>query len=188
LLRDVILTVLLLFQAALCLAQDHQAWALQQQEQSQELMKRYETEVLNLKNKAPATLKGKGCSQHSNLSCPKPQDPKQLTESRQENSDSKVYIFVSFGMPKEALKALAVDAKKYGAVLLIRGLIDSSFLKTATFVKELEESVVLDPLLFRKYNIVAVPTFIEEQQAGYKKISGNITLAYALSKFKEGDE
>ena len=91
-------------------------------------------------------------------------------------------------MPKEILKFLAVEAKKHKAVLVIRGLIENSFLKTATFLKELGEDVVLDPLLFREYNVVVVPAFIEVHQAGYRKISGNITLAYALEKFKEGVE
>eukprot|EP01037_Dinobryon_pediforme_P013635 gene13635-13750_t len=40
----------------------------------------------------------------------------------------------------------------------------------------------LEPSQHIEYNIVVVPTFIETYHAGYKKISGNITLAYALSK------
>ncbi|MBY0462414.1 MAG: type-F conjugative transfer system pilin assembly protein TrbC [Alphaproteobacteria bacterium] len=170
------------------MAQDHTAWVLQHQEQSQSLIRQYEREALDLKKSAHFLFKGNRCSHHSNLSCPKPQKSKQSIETNQANTDSTIYIFVSFSMPKETLKALAGEAKKHNAVLVIRGLIDNSFLKTATFVKELGESVVLDPLLFREYNVVVVPTFIEASQTGYKKISGNITLAYALTKFKEGDE
>ncbi len=176
------LSFLLLFQTAVSMAQDHQAWVLQQQEQSQTLIRQYEKEALELKNNAPSSFKDKGCSVRNNLSC-----SKQPTGTSQKKNSSTVTIFVSFSMPKETLKALAFEAQKHKAVLVIRGLIDNSFLKTATFVKELGEGIILDPLLFRKYNIVMVPTFIEEQQAGYKKISGNITLAYALSKFKEED-
>jgi type-F conjugative transfer system pilin assembly protein TrbC len=169
-------------------AQDHTAWALQQQEQSQALIKQYEKESSDLKKNTPSSFKGKGCSFKNNIGCPKQQESKQPIEIGQENSDSKIYIFVSFSMPKASLKALALEAKKHKAVLVIRGLIDNSFLKTATFVKDLEERVILDPLLFKEYNIGVVPTFTEVRQAGYQKISGNITLAYALYKFKEGDE
>lgn len=169
-------------------AQDHQAWALQHQQQSQELIKVYEKEALDFKKKAPSLLKGKGCSPQSNTSCSRQQEPKQPAETNQANSDGIVYIFVSFSMPKESLKTLAVEARKHNNVLVIRGLIENSFLKTAMLLKDLGESVVLDPLLFREYNVVVVPTFIKAAQTGYKKISGNITLAYALEKFKEGTE
>lgn len=170
------------------IAQDHQAWALQQQEQSQELMKHYKLEALNLKNKALSSFKGKGCSLRSRVNCSKQQESKQPSVISPENSDSKVYIFVSFNMPKEALKALAIEAKKHNAVLVIRGLIENSFLKTATFLKDLGEGIVLDPLLFKEYKITVVPTFVEKHLAGFNKISGNITLAYALQKFKEGGQ
>ena len=159
-----------------------------QQEQSQVLIKSYEKEALELKSNILSSFKIKGCLPGDNANCSKRQGPKQQLETMQENSKSALYIFVSFSMPKETLKALAIEAKKYGAVLLIRGLISNSFLKTATFIKDLEEGVILDPLLFREYKVGVVPTFIEAHQAGYKKIRGNITLSYALSKFKEGDE
>lgn len=170
----------------LSMAQDHKIWALQHQEQSQALIKVYEKEASDIKKQAPSLFKGKGCTTRSTINCPKQQDLKQLTETSQEVSDSQFYIFVSFSMPKESLRALAMEANKHNVVLVIRGLVENSFLKTATFVKDLGESVVLDPLLFREYNVVVVPTFIEAHKAGYKKISGNITLAYALEKFKEG--
>jgi type-F conjugative transfer system pilin assembly protein TrbC len=180
--------LLFIIKMPLCLAQDHQAWALQQQEQIQALIRQHEEEALNLKNQVPSTFKGKGCSIRNTINCPKRQGPKQQAETRQASSKSKLYIFVSFSMPKETLKTLAVEAKKHNAVLVIRGLIGNSFLKTATFLKELGEGVILDPLLFREYNIVVVPTFIEALQAGYRRVSGNITLAYALSRFKEDGE
>jgi type-F conjugative transfer system pilin assembly protein TrbC len=164
-------------------AEDYKTWALDQQEKSQQLIEKYEQEAFNLKNQS---LSLKGCSVHQSLSCSKQENLKP-TKIQQESSDSSLYIFVSFSMPKETLKALAVEAKRHNAVLVIRGLTHNSFLKTAIFLKELGESVVLNPLLFRDYNVVVVPTFIEAHQAGYRKISGNITLAYAIQKFKEGN-
>lgn len=184
----VIYFFLFLLTFSLTKAEDHTAWAFQQQEQSQALIRQYEKEALDLKKNTVSSFKEKGCFVRNNLKCFKQQEPKQPTKTKQANSGSRITIFVSFSMPKESLKALAVEARKHNAVLVIRGLIENSFLKTAIFVKDLGESVVLDPLLFREYNVVVVPTFIETHQAGYKKISGNITLAYALEKFKEGAE
>ncbi|NBT85995.1 MAG: type-F conjugative transfer system pilin assembly protein TrbC [Alphaproteobacteria bacterium] len=184
----VIFILLFLFKIPLCMAENHKSWALEQQEKSQALIRQYEKEALDLKNQAPSTFEGKGCSVHSNVKCCKRQDSKHSPETSHSLSDSTVYIFVSFSMPKETLKTLALEAKKHNVVLVIRGLIENSFLKTATFLKELGESVILDPLLFREYNVAVVPTFIEKSQGGHSKISGNITLAYALSKFKEGGQ
>jgi type-F conjugative transfer system pilin assembly protein TrbC len=183
-LRDVIYFLLFLSTDTLCMAEDHKVWALEQQEKSQEVIKSYQEEALNLKNQS---LSLKGCSTHHSLGCSKQQNLKP-TRIQQESSDFPLYIFISFSMLKETLKFLAVEAKRHNALLVIRGLIENSFLKTATFIKELGESVILDPLLFREYNVVLVPTFIEAHQAGYRKISGNITLAYVLEKFKEGIE
>ena len=187
-LRHVIYFFLFLSTFCLAKADDYTAWVLQHQEQSQALIKQYEKEALDLKNTVSSSFKGKGCSVRNTISCPKQQESKQPTEINQINSGFQLYIFVSFSMPKESLKALAIEAKKHNVVLVIRGLIDNSFLKTANFLKELGEGVILDPLLFRKYNVVVVPTFIETRQAGYKKMSGHITLAYALEKFKESDK
>lgn len=187
-LSALVLFFVFVFKMPLCIAQDHKAWAFHQQEQSQVLIKSYEKEALELKSNILSSFKIKGCLPRDNANCSKRQGPKQQLETRQENSKSALYIFVSFSMLKATLKALAIEAKKHNAVLVIRGLIDNSFLKTATFIKDLGERVVLDPLLFREYKVGVVPTFIEAHQAGYKKISGNFTLTYALEKFKEDGE
>jgi type-F conjugative transfer system pilin assembly protein TrbC len=184
LLSRLALFLIFIVKMTLCRAENHKVWALEQQEQSQEMIKSYQGEALNLKKQS---LSLKGCSAQHSLGCAKYQSLKP-TEGNRENSNSSLYIFVSFSMPKETLKALAIEAKRHNAVLVIRGIIENSFLKTATFLKELGEGVVLDPLLFREYNVVVVPTFIEAHQAGYRKISGNVTLAYVLQKFEEGVE
>lgn len=159
-------------------AEDHKAWALEQQEKSQELIKSYQDEALNLKKQS---LSLKGCSAHQNLSC----SQKQVLQPTQKPYYSSFYIFVSFSMPKETLKSLAVEAKKHNAVLVIRGLIENSFVKTAKLLQEIGEGVVLDPTLFREYNIQIVPTFVRKYDEGYLKITGNVSLAYVLSKLKE---
>jgi type-F conjugative transfer system pilin assembly protein TrbC len=155
-------------------AEDHKAWALQQQEKSQELIKKFRQDAQFFQK---PSFPVKGCYAGQSQSCGKTQKP---TKSK-----SNLYIFVSFSMPKKTLKALALEAQKHQGILVIRGLIDNSFLKTAQLLQEIEEGVILDPILFRKYKIKAVPTFVQESEAGTQQIAGNVTLAYALEKFKE---
>lgn len=97
------------------------------------------------------------------------------------------FIFVSLSMPEASLKSLYFEAEKEGAVLVLRGLKDNSFKKTAEFIQSLGIGVQIDPTLFEKYAIESVPTFVkmnstEDEQ---DRISGNISLRYALQRFKE---
>ena len=183
-LRHVIFILFCLFQISWSVAEDYKTWALDQQEKSQQLIEKYEQEAFNLKNQS---LSLKGCSVHKSLGCSKQQNLKPA-RIQQESSDSSLYIFVSFSMPKESLKALAVEAKKHNAVLVIRGLIDNSFVKTAMVLKELGEGIILDPTLFKEYDIRVLPTFVRNHGEGYSKIAGNVSLAYALEKLKEERE
>ena len=166
------------------MAVDHKDWALQQQEKSQELIKSYQKEALNLKKQS---LSLKGCSLGKNVSCSKQQNLKP-TKTQQEFSDSSLYIFVSFSLPKEVLKALAIEAKQQNGVLVIRGLTQNSFIKTAKLLQEMGEGVVLDPTLFKEYNIHVVPTFVRKHTGGYQKIAGNVSLTYVLSRFREEEK
>jgi type-F conjugative transfer system pilin assembly protein TrbC len=59
----------------------------------------------------------------------------------------------------------------------------------------LGEEALIDPTLFRDYGVTAVPTFILRQAEDapgaplvFDKISGNVTLGYALSQFAEKGE
>lgn len=178
------------FKMPLCMAEDHKVWVLQQQEKSQELIKKYEEEALSLK-KQSLTIKErtsfKGCSAHQSLGCSKSPNPKP-TEDNQENSSTSLYIFVSFSMPKESLKVLALEVKQQNGVLVIRGLVDNSFVKTAKLLQEIGFETVLDPTLFKEYDIQVVPTFVRKHTKGYSKIAGNVSLAYALDKLKGGDK
>ena len=94
------------------------------------------------------------------------------------------YVFVTLSMPN--LKVLVSDAKKYDAILVIQGLKEDSFLKTANHLKEIlkeeSEGILIDPTLFRKYKVKKVPTFVIATNDAYDKLSGNVTIWYALNK------
>jgi len=110
-------------------------------------------------------------------SCTKPN----LAISDQE-TERKFLIFVSFSMPKSALQALYADAKNQQAVLVLRGLKDSSFKATAEYLKALEISVQIDPESFKKYQINRVPTIVAIGDNKFNSISGNISFQYAKQK------
>lgn len=94
-------------------------------------------------------------------------------------------IFISFSMPKASLKALYQAATKSGGVLLLRGLKNNSFKKTAEYLKQLEISVDIDPEAFKEYHITKVPTFVLVKNKEYHSILGNISFSYAKDKLLE---
>lgn len=109
--------------------------------------------------------------------------------------DPKILVFVSFSMPKASLNALAKEAEKFGAVLIMRGLKDDSFIKTQIAFQALGEEeksgIEINPELFDTYQIKQVPVFVRVKStpAGdlqeISRISGNMSLAFAAQKLEE---
>lgn len=92
------------------------------------------------------------------------------------------YIFVSFSLPDTTLKSLYRDTKRTGGKLVLRGLYQNSFKKTVVKLRELEIEIVIDPLIFRKYQITAVPTFLLLKEESAFQIRGHISVIYALQQ------
>lgn len=109
--------------------------------------------------------------------------------------DPKILVFVSFSMPKASLTALAKEAEKFGAVLVMRGLKGDSFKDTQAAFQGLGEEkksgIEINPELFETYQIKQVPVFVrvktisegELQEIG--RLSGNVSLAFAAQKLQE---
>jgi len=113
-----------------------------------------------------------------------------------------VMIFVSSSIPKASLKDLMIQAKKSGAVLVFRGLI-GGLKNTAKFLGDISRDnvqAIIDPRLFDLFNIEVVPTIVVLKEATqdcnidgdckitpiHDRISGNITLDYALETIVNG--
>ena len=115
-----------------------------------------------------------------------------------------VYVAVSLSMPPEALRALARDAHKAGARVVIRGLVDGSFKATLLKVREVFDDrsvggVAIDPQVFKAFNVTAVPAMIAAQSPvepcgtlgctpaapAFDKVAGNISLGAALKALAE---
>ncbi len=93
--------------------------------------------------------------------------------------------FVSFSMPEDSLKSILAQVDRVGGTVVLRGLVNNSFKDTATVVARLAgengPGFGVDPKLFAKYAITAVPAFIvPDGETNFDKISGNISLAAAL--------
>lgn len=108
-------------------------------------------------------------------------------------------IFVSFSMPQQSLKAWLNQSRAAGGILVIRGLVDNSFKKTAAKVQKLigktGGGLEVDPTLFRRFHIKKVPAVVVVNGHAppcfnvsgcpfdtppYDVIYGNVTLQRAL--------
>ena len=102
-----------------------------------------------------------------------------------ESHNPSLYVFVSLSMPTKGLIELGREAKKYNGGLILRGLYQGSYQKTAAYLKEFIDKtgtgIIIDPTLFKTYKIQSVPTIVVESSPEvYDKISGFISLKAAL--------
>lgn len=106
-----------------------------------------------------------------------------------------LYVFVSFSMKDQNIKQLLEEAKRFGAILVLRGLKDNSFRKTvmhlSKFMQKEGEGMIIDPTLFKKYKVEQVPTFVLSRNCDdcsnqdYDILRGNVNIAFALEKFQD---
>jgi conjugal transfer pilus assembly protein TrbC len=101
-------------------------------------------------------------------------------------NNDQILVFVSFSMPEASLKTLAHDAEQHNAVLVMRGLHEDSFVKTANKLKDLGIGVDINPELFEIHQVTVVPTFVSVKSSQpLWRLKGNVTLGFAAKKFKE---
>jgi conjugal transfer pilus assembly protein TrbC len=95
-----------------------------------------------------------------------------------------------------------IQARQSGGVMVFRGLIGGTLRNTQQFLGELAKenvSAIIDPRLFEVFNVELVPTFVvlakpsqdcEESSCNFTpshdRITGNITLNYAIEQFADG--
>jgi type-F conjugative transfer system pilin assembly protein TrbC len=110
------------------------------------------------------------------------------------NLRGSLYIFVSLSMPAVKLIELLQDAKKHQGTLVLRGLKNNSYKETAMFLQKViqqgENGFIVEPELFQRYQVTRVPQFIlvDEVTKTFDKITGNITLLYALQEFRRAGD
>jgi type-F conjugative transfer system pilin assembly protein TrbC len=107
-------------------------------------------------------------------------------------------IFISFSLSGQNIIQYAHEAKKIGASLVLRGMHEGSLQKTIIKLYELNKegvAAIIDPKSFEQYRITHVPSIVltkgnscENCTLIFDKVSGNISLEYALQLFaQKGD-
>jgi type-F conjugative transfer system pilin assembly protein TrbC len=129
-------------------------------------------------------------------------DFKSKEKLKSKKNQNSLLIFISSSIPKASLIRYSNDINKVGGVLALRGLIDNSFKKTVSFIYELNKNgtrAIIDPNSFKKFNIDHVPQILlisdnncQELECNitplHDRISGNVTLKYALEKISKDGE
>ncbi len=109
------------------------------------------------------------------------------------NVDPKLYIFVSFSMPESAWHSLSKEAALIDGAFVLQGLPSNSFseLSKKLYVMKkngLSVDVQINPKLFEDYAVTAVPTFLVTEGKAFDKISGHVSLSFALDLIEKNGE
>lgn len=104
--------------------------------------------------------------------------------------EPKVLVFVSFSIPNRAWIDLSKELEKVGGVFVLRGLPDQSMQILASRILKLKEEgvnapILIDPKSFLTYGIDQVPAIVISEEKAFDKVSGHVSLKFALEKMKE---
>ena len=132
----------------------------------------------------------KGCLRNKTHPVPQHDSSKSHKEKGKQ-----ILVFVSFSMPETSLKSLAQEAQRvstqgastqqHQVVLVMRGLYEDSFVKTASKLQELGIAVDIHPELFEAHHVTSVPTFVRlESGQPIHRLKGNVTLDFAVKTFE----
>ena len=112
--------------------------------------------------------------------------------------DNRLLIFISSSMPKRTIMNLMQQASSLGAVFVVRGLINGSYVNTYRYFYDLKGDnsvgIMLNPTLFQALQVNSVPTFALYQSEQdlmktacnvapkYTTVSGEVSVHYALEQ------
>ncbi|MFI5342794.1 MAG: type-F conjugative transfer system pilin assembly protein TrbC [Chlamydiales bacterium] len=99
--------------------------------------------------------------------------------------DPKLFVFMSFSIPDVIWISLSHELEKVDGVFVLRGLPQQSFRELAAKILSLKEKSVsapiqLDPKQFQAYQLTSVPAFIVTEDEQFDKVTGNVSLKFAL--------
>ena len=115
-------------------------------------------------------------------------------------------VFASLSMPEASLTRLIADTTRAGGVVVFRGFPGGSTKAFAEGLKRVvtsegqEAHLAIDPRLFRAFKVSAAPTFVAagreyelcdgldctSRAPDHDRITGNVTVEYALETFASG--
>ena len=142
------------------------------------------------------------------LNTNKKQQSQGVTNNENQDIGSIPLVFISFSMPEALIEDYINEARIYGGVLVLRGLINNSLKQTVAKLKEIEGnddgkksnlSITIHPHLFKLYDVKQVPAIVvskdnlscilkyDDCSALYEhdKIYGSVTIEYALEEIEK---
>lgn len=105
-------------------------------------------------------------------------------------NDAQILVFVSFSMPKEALKSLLIQSEQYNAAIIIQGLVENSLPNTLNKITKLiketngKGGLQIDPNLFEEYKITSVPAIVLGDSDDFDVVYGLANIKDALEILK----
>lgn len=119
-----------------------------------------------------------------------------IQESQNRERDENILIFVSLSMPETELKSLLLEAQRANAAIVLRGVF-GDWTKTLKKVKDIageNGGILIDPNLFRRFQIQSVPSFVLPKESlerctgticpaiKYVTAKGSVSLRYFLEQ------
>lgn len=109
------------------------------------------------------------------------------------DESASLYVFMSFSLDDQLWLQLSKELEAVGGIFVLRGLPQNSFKELANRLFALKEKGVtvpiqIHPKLFQEYEIQLVPTIVVADDTQYDKLSGNVSLRYALEKMAQSGE
>jgi conjugal transfer pilus assembly protein TrbC len=113
--------------------------------------------------------------------------------TKHEESIPAFYVFMSFSIKDTVWLEWSKQIEKLGGAFILRGLPHRSFKELASHLNHLNDigvraTIQLDPQLFDQYQIEQVPTVVVAEEEAFDKITGNVTLDYALETLAKDGE
>ena len=158
-----------------------------------------EKTLSDMKNNYPGKKQTEEAMEALSVKSPRAADfPEKTPNSGKE--EPALFYFFSFSMPRPSLREAAEESAAAGAVMVLRGLSGGNLRETALRISKLigksGTEAWIDPLLFECFSVGAVPQLVLAygQPAGgnceaarYVKVSGNVSLPYALGLMEKED-
>ena len=123
-----------------------------------------------------------------------------LKNAKSNLGQSRLLIFISSSMPKKTIVNLMTQSSSIGAVFVVRGLMNGSYVKTYKYFYGLKGDntvgIMINPTLFKALAIDSVPTFALYKSSQdlmktacnvsptYVKVSGDVPVQYALTQLQ----
>ena len=119
-----------------------------------------------------------------------------------------IYLFASFSMPDPSLEAILRDAADLGIPVVFNGFVENSVIETEKRVRavyegsDISQGFIIDPTLFTRFNVVAVPTLIstmvnldvcattgcdDDGMPEHDRVAGNVPLRTLMTIIARGD-